>query len=110
MNDVFKLFFSQLVIVFFDDILVYRKNFVAHISHLETIIDILQSHRLYAKQSKCLFACSKIEYLGHIISFEGLKTDPNKIDSMLYWPTPKNLKAPKGFLSFQRFSHLDRLL
>lgn len=53
---------------------------------------------MYAKKSKCKFGCPKIEYLGHIIFFmEGVKADPSKVDSMLKWPFPKNLKSLRGF-------------
>ena len=48
--------------------------------------------------SKCSFAQSKLEYLGHIISNEVVAADESKIDSMINWPVPKNVKALRGFL------------
>ncbi|KAF5468735.1 hypothetical protein F2P56_012865 [Juglans regia] len=98
MNEVFKPFLRQFVIVFFDDILVYSSDMSSHLDHLSTVLQTLQRHQLYAKQSKCKFACQEIEYLGHLISKEGVRADPKKLESMVTWPIPKNLKALRGFL------------
>lgn len=43
--------------------------------------------------SKCKFGCKEVEYLGHIVSAEGVRADPAKIDSMLSWPQPKTIKS-----------------
>lgn len=59
---------------------------------------MLRQHKLYAKQSKCSFACSQLEYLGHIISVKGVGTDLEKIATMVAWPVPTSLIALRGFL------------
>jgi hypothetical protein len=58
----------------------------------------LRGNQLFAKRSKCRFACSEIDYLGHIISAEGVKADGKKLSAMVEWPRPKSLKALRGFL------------
>jgi hypothetical protein len=98
MNEVFRSHLRKFVLVFFDDILVYSKGLEEHTAHLKTVLQILALHQLYAKMSKCVFATSEVEYLGHIISGEGVKTDPKKIAAMVDWPIPKSLKALRGFL------------
>jgi len=53
---------------------------------------------LYAKQSKCRFGVVEIDYLGHLISQDGVKADPKKIESMLKWSIPSTIKSLRGFL------------
>ena len=53
---------------------------------------------MYAKKSKCAFGCSRVEYLGHIISGQGASIDPRKITAMEAWSIPTFVKALKGFL------------
>ncbi|GKB21333.1 hypothetical protein Tco_0855256, partial [Tanacetum coccineum] len=51
-----------------------------------------------AKQSKCYLAVKEVEYLGHVISGEGVATDPSKIEAIKHWPIPSTLKQQRGFL------------
>ena len=79
MNQVFRPFLRQFVLVFFDDILVYSKSLAEHVIHLRKVLGILATNKLYAKKSKCMFACKEVEYLGHVIIAEGVHTDPKKV-------------------------------
>ena len=103
MNDVFKPYLRKFVLVFFDDILVYSRDMATHVLHLRSVLQVLLDHKLLAKRSKCTFACSKVEYLGHIISGHGVKTNPKKTQAMLDWPTPKTVKALRGFLGLTSY-------
>ena len=76
MNAIFRPFLRKFVLVFFDDILVYSKSLSDHLGHLRLVLETLAKHQLYAKQSKCMFACDEVKYLGHLISGEGVRTDP----------------------------------
>jgi hypothetical protein len=98
MNEVFKPFLRRFVLVFFDDILVYSKTLNDHLAHLREVLAVLKNHTLYAKQSKCKFGVPQIDYLGHLISCEGVKADPSKLESMAAWPLPRNIKSLRGFL------------
>ncbi|KAI4294825.1 hypothetical protein MLD38_040853 [Melastoma candidum] len=69
-----------------------------HLSHVRTVLELLQHHTLYAKMSKCVFGTKEVEYLGHVISEKGVQTDPNKIQAMVSWPEPKSVKELRGFL------------
>ena len=66
MNAIFRPYLRKFVLVFFDDILVFNSNFSDHLSHLKIMFEVLQSHQLYAKKSKCVFGCAEVEYLGYI--------------------------------------------
>lgn len=82
MNSVFKPFLRKFTLVFFDDILVYSKSISEHVQHLKLVLQVMRENSLYAKQSKCVFGTDKVEYLGHVISGQGVSTDPSKIEAM----------------------------
>lgn len=98
MNEVFKPFLRQFVLVFFDDILIYSKDLTTHLQHLELVLQVMRKNQLLAKASKCSFAVPQVEYLGHIITANGVATDPAKIKAMKEWPIPHNIKQLRGFL------------
>jgi hypothetical protein len=62
------------------------------------VLQLLKEQQLYAKPSKCFFGVKEVEYLGHFVSHEGFKVDPNKIKAMMDWPIPKTLKNLRRFL------------
>ena len=90
--------------MFFDDILVYSKSLVEHVIHLRKVLEILATNKLYAKRSKCMFACKEVEYLGHVITVEGVHTDPMKVAAMQQWPIPKDIKSLRGFLGLTGYN------
>ncbi|MCI11098.1 enzymatic polyprotein, partial [Trifolium medium] len=103
MNLVFEPYLRHFVIVFFDDILVYSPTLDEHIQHLDLVFQCLLTHELCLKQSKCSFAQTSIEYLGHIVSAEGVGPDPAKISAMTSWPAPIHIKQLRGFLGLTGF-------
>ncbi|CAH9055543.1 unnamed protein product [Cuscuta europaea] len=92
MNEVFKDFLRKFVLVFFDDILVYSYIWEEHLLHLENVLSLLQKHQLFAKLSKCSFGMKHVDYLGHTISGQGVAMDNAKVQVILDWPTPGNIK------------------
>jgi hypothetical protein len=67
------------------------------------VLQLLKEKQLYAKPSKCFFGVKEVEYLGHIVSHEGVKVDPNKIKAMIDWLIPKTLKNLRGFLGLTSY-------
>jgi hypothetical protein len=98
MNSVLRKYLDKFVIVFIDDILIYSKTREEHEEHLELVLQTLREHQLYAKYSKCEFYQSKVQYLGHVISGEGIFVDPKKVKSILDWPVLKDVSDIRSFM------------
>ena len=103
MNYVFRSYSRKFVLVFFDDILIYSKSLDEHIQHVTAVFDVMREHQLFAKESKCSLAITKVDYLGHSLSTKGVETDPAKIQAVRDWPTLKNVKQLRDFLGLSRY-------
>lgn len=98
MNTVLQPCLRRFVLVFMDDILVYSASPEEHEQHLQVVLTLLRDEKLFVKRSKCSFTCSTLEYLGHIVSSEGVTTGPRKTQAMQQWPRPSSLIELRGFL------------
>ena len=97
MSSVFSKYLDKFFLVFLDDILVYSKNEEEHEDHLRLTLQVLREHQLYAKLSNCDFYRDRIQYVGHIISEEGISVDLEKIEAIMNWPTPRNVTYVRSF-------------
>ncbi|KAJ9553825.1 hypothetical protein OSB04_017870 [Centaurea solstitialis] len=114
MNRVCRPYLDKFVIVFIDDILIYSKTAEEHGDHLRKILEMLKRERLYAKFSKCEFWLKKVQFLGHIVTQEGIKVDPAKIEAIKDWESPKSPSEVRSFLGlagyYRRFiEHLSAI-
>jgi hypothetical protein len=98
MNKLLAPLLRKCVVVFLDDVLVYSANLDDHVKHLRQVFELLSQQQLYLKQSKCLFAQTQLEFLGHIVSAAGVTTDPKKVEVIQNWPTPTCVKEVRSFL------------
>ena len=98
MNNVFHQFLDKFVLIFIDDILIYSRSREEHEEHLIVVLQTLREHQLYAKFSKCDFFMEEIQYLGHVITKEGIAVDPEKIRTIMEWPVPKDVADIRSFM------------
>lgn len=101
MNRVCRPLLDKSVIVFTDDILIYLRSIEEHRNHLKEVLDILQSEKIYAKFYKCNFWLWEVKFLGHIVSINGVKVDPAKIEDIKKWESPKTLTEIRSFSAWQ---------
>lgn len=80
------------------DILVMGKSFKDHFKNLQKVFGRLCAAKLTLKPKKCLFVRSEVEYLGHIVSRNGIAADPNKVRAVWNFPRPMDVKALRSFL------------
>ena len=98
MNRVFRPYLDQFVVVFIDDILVYSRDEQEHEQHLKIVLQTLREKKLYAKLSKCDFWLKEVSFLGHIVSAEGIRVDPAKIEAVVNWKSPRSVTEERSFL------------
>jgi hypothetical protein len=98
MNSVFMPKLDKFVVVFIDDILVYSKSEEEHAEHLRIVLTHLRDHQLYAKFSKCEFWLRKVQFLGYVLSAEGVAIDPSKVKDILNWKPPTSVHEVRSFL------------
>jgi len=91
MNRIFRLWMDKFVVVFIDDILIYLRTREEHVDHLMVVLNVLREHQLYRKLSKCEFWLEEVQFLGHVISAEGIVVDLAKIETVLKWERPKTV-------------------
>ncbi|KAL7868508.1 hypothetical protein SRHO_G00098920 [Serrasalmus rhombeus] len=88
------------VIVFLDDLIVFSATLEEHEHRLLRVLQRLKEYGLKLSPEKCKFFQTSVRYLGHIVSRNGVETDPEKIEALKNWPNPKNLKELRSFLGF----------
>ena len=103
MNRVFIDYLDRFVVVFIDDILVYSRSREEHEEHLRIVLETLREHQLYGKYSKCEFWLTEVAFLGHVISAEGVTVDPAKINAIVAWEVPKNVRDICSFLGLASY-------
>ena len=100
MNKIFHPFLDKFVMVYLDDIVIYRNTLEEHVDHLRKVFRLLRQNALYVKKEKCSFALGEVGFLGHRIKDGNLMMDESKIKAIQEWDPPtKVLLGPSQLLS-----------
>ena len=103
MNNLFRDLLDECVVCFLDDILIFSKSAEEHKKHVKLVLDRLRKYKFFAKLKKCEFFKSKVTFLGHDISAEGVRVNAAKVASVTKWPVPRDLTDVRSFVGFCQF-------
>jgi hypothetical protein len=103
MNDIFREWLDDFVVIYIDDILIYSSSMEEHAEHLRKVFQRLRENKLYAKLEKCEFGVTEVDFLGHRITQDGLVMDDHKVKAILDWEPPKSVPALRSFLGLASY-------
>ncbi|MBW0480573.1 hypothetical protein O181_020288 [Austropuccinia psidii MF-1] len=83
--------------------MVFSSSEEEHAKHVASVLQRKRDNNLFSKAPKCVFHASSVEYLGYVVSSDGLKMHSSKLQQILNWPQPKNMKDLQSFLGFANF-------
>ena len=93
----------QTCLVYLDDIIVFGRTFPEHLDRLKAIFARLRAANLRLKPSKCFLFREKVNFLGHVVTADGVQTDPAKIRDIEQWPTIRTVGQLRTFLGFSGY-------
>ena len=104
MNHLFRDLINRgVVVVYMDDILIYTKDMEEHNKVIEEVLTILKDNDLFLKPEKCIWRTNKVEYVGIIVSDEGVHMSSEKVNAIKAWKEPRNIREVRSFLGFANY-------
>lgn len=98
MDNVLKELIGECCLVYLDDIVIFSASLQQHIGHLKSVFDKRAQANLKLQIDKSEFLKKKIEYLGHVVTADGIKPNPKKLETIKKFPIPQKKKEIKSFL------------
>ena len=99
---------GKFVMVYLDDVIIYSKTFEDHMIHLKEVLKRIEDAQLRLKAEKCYFAASELQFLGHVVGKNGIEPDPEKVEKIVNYSSPTNLRDLRGALGL--FSYYRRFI
>ena len=90
-------------LIYIDDIIIFSKSVDEHLVHLEEVFRRLRDANVKLNPKKCSFVKQRVEYLGHVVTPEGISPNPDKVRVVQEFPTPTNLKELRSFLGLANY-------
>ncbi len=88
------------VLVYLDDLIIFGRTIEEHEERLLKVLDRLREEGLKLSLDKCQFCRTSVTYVGHVVSQEGIATDPSKVEAVITWPRPRTVTELRSFLGF----------
>ena len=88
---------------YLDDLTIFSPDVATHVEKLQRVFDRLRGANFRIQPDKCQFAIDKVEYLGYIVTSEGVKPDPSKVKAIREYPQPKNVKEIRSFVGLASY-------
>jgi len=108
MDNILRKIKEKFVLVYLDDIIIFSKSYDEHLQHLQQVFNLLKEAQLKINPEKCHFCTNKIQFLGHVISGQGIQPDPAKIEKIINLNAPFNVKQLRTVLGL--FSYYRRFV
>lgn len=103
MDDVLREFIGKICHIYIDDIIIFSKTFEEHMEHIKIILETLRKANFRVQPDKSEFIKNEVEFLGFVVSKDGLHPNPKKIESIQKYPEPQNLKDLRAFLGLSGY-------
>lgn len=103
MNIIFREFIDLFMVVYLDDLLIFRKTEDENLLHIEAVLKILKENFLYASPKKWSFMMSEVKFLGLIAGRNGIRVNERKMDVVRDWRTPKTVRDIRSFICLEKF-------
>jgi hypothetical protein len=103
MTEIFKDLGDSFLKIFVDDLKIHSVAWKDHLQHLGTVLSRLREVNMKLNPSKCCSAAGSIVFLGHVVSKEGTRPDPNKVDAVRKFPVPTTVTNVRSFLGLTRY-------
>lgn len=103
MDNILREHLGKRCLVYLDDVIIFSTSLQEHCENLNKVLGTLDKYNLKMQIDKCLFMSKSVEFLGHIVTPQGVKPNPNKIKAIQQWPLPKTEKEIRGFIGLMSY-------